>query len=766
MATTTPLPLPIPNPPHALFNSPPVQAVEEMEQDRGLEGTAQDRSSSLSDIEDRADEHVAPSEQTLPAFDSDPNDTEAETERLEDSPQKSRSNQDVVNTTANLLYSMGGNVSLPTVSAVEETGQASDVASLSDSTAEADQTVSSSSSPRKRKRSDDDDDSYLHSRRSSREAGAASGARLKPPPNARSSSAQKAFRTEKWDNSRGASDGEQSGSEEEVQDTQGAVKVEKAATRRTKKASDGEAGTRSPSGVSVSGVTELIAGAEARDSNPDEAEMEDPGEYASIDNGTKDEEGSKRSAYLRSSFGTDVLTTLGLKKKSAMESLSAIEKCFASLRDKLYDERLAKFNNELAMLAKPNATHPELLGMKEVLEQRRDEKIQYESTLLKYKLGSLQNKSKAEKAQVHGQYMQSVRDIRDRNLEQANKEWYQIHKERRSREDDVPEYMYQFPTRRSQQVTHQTAYNKEVSLLAGIAKHRGFPAAPEICGAKPGEIDSDLERMGVGARGKALEVSRIADASSQIVQQAPAPLTRQPPTLRTSLTANAVLQRPKAVADEHFLEQNPWANPQHPAHLHRQTSALSRTASPLAKPALSKRPAEASLGPRSSFAVAEAHPGRISSVTGPQDRDSRATRPGYNARRDQDAPSNTPRRHPPALTESLSLPLDNQQSRLQRSKASPLTASEKSYPSTADREPIQEMHVRPYIPKVSLKTDSPSFASTVKLPTMGSPTNRYPVIKAEDVVRLPGRSPTPQHYHRPISVNGAAIGAGDRAVGS
>lgn len=152
------------------------------------------------------------------------------------------------------------------------------------------------------------------------------------------------------------------------------------------------------------------------------------------------------------------------------------------------------------MLAGPTVTHPELLSMKEVLEQRRDEKIQHEDILFKYKLGSLQNKSKAEKAQVHGQYMQSVREIRDWNLEQANKEWYQIHKERRSRDDDVPEYMYQLPARRSQQIINQTAYNKEVSLLSGIAKYRGFPAAPEIRGAKPNEIDEDFEKMGVSDR--------------------------------------------------------------------------------------------------------------------------------------------------------------------------------------------------------------------------------------------------------------------------
>lgn len=164
---------------------------------------------------------------------------------------------------------------------------------------------------------------------------------------------------------------------------------------------------------------------------------------------------------------------------------------------RLFDERLAKLDAELAMLADANVTHPELLGMNQVLEQRRDEKIQHENTLLKYKLGSLQTKSKAEKAQVHGQYMQSVRDIRDWNLEQVNKESHQIHKERRNRENDVPEFLYQFPTRRSQQITHQAAYNREVSLLSGMAKHHGFPAAPEICGAKANEIDSDLEKMGV-----------------------------------------------------------------------------------------------------------------------------------------------------------------------------------------------------------------------------------------------------------------------------
>ena len=136
--------------------------------------------------------------------------------------------------------------------------------------------------------------------------------------------------------------------------------------------------------------------------------------------------------------------------------------------------------------------------MMECIDQRRDEKIEYEQTLLRYKLQALERKSVAERAQLHGQYMQTARDIRDRVLEQISKEWYQIQRERRSWDGDLPCYMYKFPTKRSQQITQQTAYNTEVSVLSGIAKYVGFPSAPEITGARPNEIDDDLKSMGVG----------------------------------------------------------------------------------------------------------------------------------------------------------------------------------------------------------------------------------------------------------------------------
>ncbi|KAL8701505.1 MAG: hypothetical protein Q9224_000469 [Gallowayella concinna] len=452
-----------------------------MDQEGSHASPGQNRSSSLSDIGDRADDIMADSEQALSTVESDPNDTEAETERMEDSPQKSRTNQNLVLTTVNSTYNAVQNPPLHIQSvepeaAEEEIRQASkNVASSKASSVENDQTAATPSRSKKRKRSHVEyqylDDQRLTGRSTSSTA-------LRPDylASSRGCSPLPTSQSEHWNNHVESNHVEEPGSDKDAQDIEAKAGVKKIrGKRKARKASDEN--TKSPPTLRIHRGSEPQPTGEGPNENLDAAEIEDSGECATSDNINKDEESS-------------------LRKKSAMDSLNVIEKCFASLRDKLFDERLAKLDAELAMLAETNVTHPELLAMNQVLEQRRDEKIQHENTLLKYKLGSLQIKSKAEKAQVHGQYMQSVRDIRDENMEQVNKECHQIHKERRNRENGVPEYMYQLPTRRSQQITHQAAYNKEVSLLSGMAKYHGFPAAPEICGAKPGEIESDLEKMG------------------------------------------------------------------------------------------------------------------------------------------------------------------------------------------------------------------------------------------------------------------------------
>lgn len=152
------------------------------------------------------------------------------------------------------------------------------------------------------------------------------------------------------------------------------------------------------------------------------------------------------------------------------------------------------------MLEQPIPTHPELRAMKEVIDLRRDQKIDYEQNLKRLKLMTLQRESIASKSQAHAQYMQTVREVRDTYLDKLNREYYQIQRERRSGEDEIPDYVYKFTAKRSQQLKNQAAYNTEISLLSGVAKYVGFPAAPEISKARPKEIDDDLRNMGVSSR--------------------------------------------------------------------------------------------------------------------------------------------------------------------------------------------------------------------------------------------------------------------------
>ena len=217
-----------------------------------------------------------------------------------------------------------------------------------------------------------------------------------------------------------------------------------------------------------------------------------------------------------------------------------------------------------------------------------------------------------------------------------------------------------------------------------------------------------------------------------------------------------MLQRSKAVADEHFLEQNPWANPQHAAHLHRQASGLSRTASPLACTTTQKRPLDSTTGMRSTPTPAGAPSGPGSAVGAATDHPELETR--MNKQRlmpdTSDAVS--------LSTSSKEVPVakESQRGRLQKNKATPLSGSERAHGSVAGRTPGQEILGRPYMPRQPFKGNSPSSATasaavsasaSASKPPL-SPPNRFPMIKAEDLARLSGRSPPTQQYQQPVQV--------------
>lgn len=168
---------------------------------------------------------------------------------------------------------------------------------------------------------------------------------------------------------------------------------------------------------------------------------------------------------------------------------------------RLYDERIASINHELAQLASSKPTHPELLRQIECVEKYRDEKFDVEQKLLVYRVGALKRKSVAERSQIHSAYFQTIRDMRERHLERLSEHFYRIQRDRFKAENRMPDYTIPFAEKRSVQISQQTAYNKEVSILSGVAKYVGFPAAPDLPNAQQKELELDLEKMGVSVFG-------------------------------------------------------------------------------------------------------------------------------------------------------------------------------------------------------------------------------------------------------------------------
>lgn len=220
-------------------------------------------------------------------------------------------------------------------------------------------------------------------------------------------------------------------------------------------------------------------------------------------------------------------------------------------------------NEEIAQLTAPKPSHPEFLRQLDCIRKYRDEKFETEQKLLVYKTKSLKTRSVAQRSQTHSAYFQIVRDVREKHLDRIGERLSRVRRDHVKTDEKVPNYSIPFPTRRSTQIMQQSSYNREVSILSGVAKYVGFPAAPNVTIALQAEMDEDMERMGVSLQ------RNFSYTSAQSIKRFQISLNnvRNPRPSQSKLARNAIsstMSRP--AAEEQFLEQNPWANPQHPIH--------------------------------------------------------------------------------------------------------------------------------------------------------------------------------------------------------
>lgn len=125
--------------------------------------------------------------------------------------------------------------------------------------------------------------------------------------------------------------------------------------------------------------------------------------------------------------------------------------------------------------------------------------MKHEETLFSYKLNALCIKTQAERSQFNSTYYQRVREIREQCLDSISEHQYKVQHDRFQTGEASPDFGIPFPGRFSKQVSQQSAYNTEVSVLSGFAKYVGFPAAPSLKSTRQNETEDDFEKMGLSS---------------------------------------------------------------------------------------------------------------------------------------------------------------------------------------------------------------------------------------------------------------------------
>ncbi|WPG97351.1 Hypothetical protein R9X50_00012500 [Acrodontium crateriforme] len=460
---------------------------------------ADDQSSGLSDPEDDEEdleldghaEYASDEEEQLPTANLLDVDSEAETERLDQSPHKLRKHPDAVGRTPSKLKQ--------TETADEELSESP--SPLLTGPGAASSTSTNGTTGQKRKRSETADESPLTS----------AGSEVGESPRKRNHKLPEAAEDVNEENGVGIEDPhDETLALDEADDTPAPAPI------RGAKGKKGRGRGRKPKEPVEEVEAEIV-------------EQPIPGETPDEAPPPKTDEDLKHQAEAAALF----------------ENLA---KQFTTFRERLYNEKLDAMAAELELLAQPDCSHPDYLRQIAAIDARLEKQQREAQAFYKYRLRCMQERVLGERSQLHCQYFQSVREVREDVLYGLGEDWFNVQKERRQAHQNNDEaYIFKFPTKRNVQIRQQAKYNQEVSVLSGIAKYVGFPAAPELRGPTGEDLEDDLKAM------------KLSKRAHHATHTAPVYL----PASAISTTA-----RTEQLAHQQFIEQNAWARPQPSIHNH------------------------------------------------------------------------------------------------------------------------------------------------------------------------------------------------------
>ena len=222
----------------------------------------------------------------------------------------------------------------------------------------------------------------------------------------------------------------------------------------------------------------------------------------------------------------------------ALRDITEIEYEFAELRQKLYENRLARLELELQMCLE--GSHPELRLYYEKIAAIRDYKLRRTYQKQKYELECIDTETRATRTYIHQNFYKQVNDIQNKLLGETTKRWYEINRERRDMDTTVPDVNYHVPVKlagktlscitgyagparqslpgeplsedfahegidfhyssnpvdKLEVIVDRMRLNNEISDLEGLRKYfHGFPGAPSLNGLRDSEISTDLNLL-------------------------------------------------------------------------------------------------------------------------------------------------------------------------------------------------------------------------------------------------------------------------------
>ncbi|EPX71147.1 Sds3-like family protein Dep1 [Schizosaccharomyces octosporus yFS286] len=182
-----------------------------------------------------------------------------------------------------------------------------------------------------------------------------------------------------------------------------------------------------------------------------------------------------------------------LKRKEAFEALSAIEKEFAVLRNRIYGKRLLKLEEQEELIK--NKRHQRFNACVELIVEHRDNRIQRATELLNKQLTSIRNMMNFVYSQRHYQLRFDKRKLRQMLSASVAAKFYRLLNRQHLSYDPIVQLQKQTSFRQNALINKQRL-DYETAILCELDNFVGFPAAPIIEQASMDDIQQDLTDMG------------------------------------------------------------------------------------------------------------------------------------------------------------------------------------------------------------------------------------------------------------------------------